>query len=503
MNRFLPWLYAVLIAQHLPALFVPIITKDEGYWWTIGNAVARGGLLYRDAADNKPPIFFAIYAAAVGLFGTGAMAALHLLVTVGNGFILYILHRLARRAYGEAVGIGVACCYLTLQGAFIAQELLAANSENLMMPWLVAALACYVAAQQRPAWWRYLACGICIGVAAGIRQTGIAMLGLVWLHTALARRPWRQATAEALLAGSGTAIVWIAIGAYFAWRGTLADLWFWNVTLNRAYVGEPVPLTAIIWEGTWKTGAIVAAGGLVWWMALAAFGHARSLWREGSVWVLFFLTMVGTVCVGWRFSHHYYIQLFPALALLAGWAMAWHRRAGRSCWPMPWRLSLLCLAVPFFGFMAEGYYRWHQEVRGGPRPKVRAVATWLREHSTPSDTLFLWGYYPEIHYYSGLANASRHIESHIVTGQLREVHVTAALGDVTTRLWDWLDSDFAAHPPTWIADTSSYPVSGRLLPPTERYPRIAALIAAHYERIATIHGMPIYHRTSPRSLSEK
>ena len=44
-----------------PSLFEPYWYGDEGIYQVLGMVIRKGGLLYRDIWDNKPPFLYFIY----------------------------------------------------------------------------------------------------------------------------------------------------------------------------------------------------------------------------------------------------------------------------------------------------------------------------------------------------------------------------------------------------------------------------------------------------------
>ena len=61
------------ILLYLPFLNEPL-QRDEGYYATVGRMLLSGGLPYRDAFDNKPPVVFGWYA-LITMIGIGFAAA--------------------------------------------------------------------------------------------------------------------------------------------------------------------------------------------------------------------------------------------------------------------------------------------------------------------------------------------------------------------------------------------------------------------------------------------
>ncbi len=554
MKKKSPWLLGlmmvVLFIQRLPSLFVPIWTKDEGFWWAVGKSVAvNKGTLFVDGADNKPAFFLYAYAGAIRFFGDHAFFALHFAVIVGQGLILYLIYRMATEYWGEKIGLATAFCYLVLQGSFVSQEILAANSENLMMPWLMGAFYLYVHTVKKttnshpersegsPEYYlreilRYtqndrtrnfvvpVIIGLITGIAFHFRQTAIILFPIFFIHGLIIHRPWKfflkPFLQDGILVALGFSIVMGLVSLHFYQLNTHADYWFWTTTLSRLYVGEPLSLKIILWDAFWKTGTIMLSQGLVWYLALQAICvrsspslDGRELeggWpqdhphpnplpsRERGLLITFFLGMALTIIVGWRFSHHYYLQIFPAVALLAGEMMAQREKSGKNIWPLSKTWVLICLLVPFFGFTAEAYYRWARDAEGFPRPAIRHMGLWLRDHKQAHQSLFIWGYYPEIYFYSGLKNASRFVEIHFLTGQIRDSIQHGGLTSSEKILWQWLWEDLNKKQPDWILDNTSFPVSGRFLHPLSYYPELESFVEKNYVEVNPIEGMRIYRR---------
>ncbi len=65
-NKFILILLAVVFILRLPSLFEPYWYGDEGIYLTIGMALRKGFLLYRDIYDNKPPLIYLMAGLANG-----------------------------------------------------------------------------------------------------------------------------------------------------------------------------------------------------------------------------------------------------------------------------------------------------------------------------------------------------------------------------------------------------------------------------------------------------
>ncbi len=65
-NKFIFILLLIVFIFRLPSLFEPYWYGDEGIYLTIGMAIKKGYLLYRDIYDNKPPLLYLVAALTNG-----------------------------------------------------------------------------------------------------------------------------------------------------------------------------------------------------------------------------------------------------------------------------------------------------------------------------------------------------------------------------------------------------------------------------------------------------
>lgn len=524
------WLVGAWTVRWLPSLVVPFWSKDEGYWWAVGFGQTGGGLLYRTGTDHKPPLFLGAYGAACAISPAHAMMIMHALVWAA---VLATAWIVARMAGAQKFSIPAFAAMLLLQINFVSQENLAANSETLMLPLCLLGVWWVWRAHLTRSLWRWCVAGVLFGVAAMFRQTAAFVIPPLVLWHAWERSrgepSWRvRVCADALAITLGFLSVIFLTATYFAWRGTLPEFWFWFWTMSKEYVGDPISLPQIAWEFTWHTATLVACALPLWWWAGRRIVHWRVFAEHERMWLFVTAGMCAATCAAWRFSHHYYIHLFPCVAFFAAreffvsefckhadffipspfqgegqgeGEIRNHALAPPAPWPPPFKgggtktLALILLALPFFGFLSEGYFfAWQEIARGGPRPELRQAANYVRLQATPNDRLFIWGYYPEIYFFAKVRNASRFVETHFLTGQLREAEeYGSGLDRVHAELWRWLWQDLTL-PPRWLLDTSAIPVSGRLLYPIAHYPDFTQYILNHYELRTTIHDIAIYER---------
>ena len=146
-----------------------------------------------------------------------------------------------------------------------------------------------------------------------------------------------------------------------------------------------------------------------------------------------------------RFFPRYYFQLLPVMILLA--ARGFAAMQGR------WRLIALLLVIPLVRF-APTYVEalrdrnWRDTAMDRDS---RAVARVLSGATKPGDTLFVWGYRPEIYVYSHVPAATRFLDSQPLTGVPADRHLTQS-APVETAESSARRAELTASQPTFIVD---------------------------------------------------
>jgi hypothetical protein len=210
------------------------------------------------------------------------------------------------------------------------------------------------------------------------------------------------------------AILWLGIsGALPAWWD---QVWRWG----RIYASQP------FLESPLRNGVVRTLDWLGFHLALLVaivlfFLRGK---REGGqpsnwLWSAWCLVSLSGVAAGWRFFPRYYFLLLAPFTLLAarGFVLAARKRA----------IVALLLLVPFIRFgpryalLAVGRMDW---VDIAMDRDSRSAAALVVQRARPGDTLFVWGYRPEMYVYTGLPAATRFLDSQPLTGVPADRHLT-------------------------------------------------------------------------------
>jgi hypothetical protein len=135
---------------------------------------------------------------------------------------------------------------------------------------------------------------------------------------------------------------------------------------------------------------------------------------------------------------------------------------------------------------------WHQD-------RYQAVARYVREHTQSNARVFVWGNSPEIYLYAHRRMASRYMSVNYQTGHVWGTPANDLGGDpdrenVPAETWSNLLADLQRNLPEFIIDAAAGKLDKMDDEPLTRHPRMAALVARHYQLEATVMGVPLYRR---------
>jgi hypothetical protein len=220
--------------------------------------------------------------------------------------------------------------------------------------------------------------------------------------------------------------------------------------------------------------------------AALVVGAIFALRRERRLAIWIFLSLAGVI-LGLRFFPRYYFLLLPPMIVAAsrGWSLLLKNRIA---------IAALCalLAVPLIRF-GKPYITL---ARGATMTDLamdrdsRAAAEKLRALSHPGDTLFVWGFRPDIFIDSQIPAGTRFLESQPLSGVLADRHLFSSQS---------IAPDFTAPnvreltttAPTWIVDGLG-PYNPSLALP--RQPALSEWFS-HYTEVARTDFSILYRRT--------
>jgi hypothetical protein len=445
-------LCALVIAAALPILTYPL-GRDQGEFAVIGRGLLDGKIPYVDLWNPKPPAVFLVYAAAIAAFGRTAEAvrAIDLIVIPPT---LLAVAWIGRRALGAAGG-WLAAALMALAYFNETFWTLSQNDGVVLLPMALAAVCTVKAVETGRLAWAFTG-GILSGVVIGFKYPFALFPAalMVWL-TAHRDAPIRQQVRAAwrfiISFIVGMALTLLIGALWLALLGALDDLiesarvtaGYTALTLNIVDLSAALAVAVGYRWAHWGVVLALAGVGLI---ALIRHRDAqRDLWALILMWLA---AGIGIMLAQGKAYDYHWLPMLPPLALLAAHGVTKlpvlgdfftksdldSRGESRIITPSSWvsrtgkRARALVQTVTIAGVIgvlsvllwvralpyltgAEDRDTYFSRFQGGEfiADESARMVDFLRERVVPGDSLFIWGFRPEIYYLSGLNPAVRFI----------------------------------------------------------------------------------------------
>jgi hypothetical protein len=486
-------LLLLLCWLRMPIRDLPIRDVDESVSALIAADWLAGGVPYRDAIDQRGPITYLIYAAVFAVSGIHDMEAVHWALLLLILLSCAVVFRLGRELRPSAAGTRAAGAGIAYLAAFLLavttftyrrSQMLAFHTEWPMMLFdLVAVLLVWRALRDSPGRGRdrgFVLAGVCFAIGFLSKQPGIfdagaaAVFVLLWQH----RRGMlfgRATVRIASLLAAGFFATLAATAGYFAVNGALGDfvLYYWTYNVEHYTAVVPVAerlaaLDPFEHSRHYLTANPLLFAGALWSVAAAAIAWLSRRRTDGrlliALWMVF--GYFGASYSGRNFGH-YFIQIIPPACLLTALAADDLRQ---QLSPRRFRLpdlavaargvlaalAIIAFAAPLVRFGDDIAWRnlWRQH---RPDERRERLLDAIREHSSPEEPIFVWGYYPELYVLAPRPPASRYSNTNYLTGMLPwENHQPGVdtSEHVVEGAWDLLMAELEASKPALVVDTA-------------------------------------------------
>lgn len=426
------YLYYFLLATLLGiVLFVRIrllpvpLERDEGEFAYMGQLLLKGIPPYSLAYTMKLPGVSVIYALFMLLFGQTA-TGIHLGLLAVNSVCIWLVYLLAHRLIDREAAIISCAAYAVLSLSQTVDGVFAHATHFVVMFALAGCnlLLWYLENRKRAS--RLFLSGLCFGLAFTMKQhaallAAFAFLFLVWRGRPNLRSGKTPLITACLLFLLGVVIPCAAIVFWMVWAGTFPRFWFWTVQYAREYASG-VPF-AYGMMNLWGFLVMLKVELPLWIFAAAGFALLCIRKRE-RVDRLFMLGLLLfsflAVCPGFYFREHYFVMLLPAVAILTGFSFfsSGHLISSRPYGKyLGYSPLLLLTAAIIFGLYQEREYLFtltpaevsRATYGSNPFPEALQVARYIKDHTSASDRIAVFGSEPEIYFYADRLSATGHI----------------------------------------------------------------------------------------------
>ncbi len=521
-------LYAILIITGLFSIYLrapyfktPLLIVDEALYSEVAMQFMDGEFEYK---NNKPPVIFFLYSAVFSIFGKGNIQAVEKLAAITvvlSGFLLFFI---VARLSGRKAGVIAAVTYMILPSLSNSpSNFYAANTEIFLVFSELTAILCFlIALRGKPLW--FFVSGVFCGLNMFIKQPGILILPMLVLFLIVTRlrpkkfRSWKEISYGVLALSGGSIAICCAFFLFFKANGALDDLIYNMFTVNKMYfekqnvflqgiqLGLEITLNRYVRNNYLIYLPAVSQLVMFMFSAVKNFRKENFSFSRSTFFILWTFVSVYCLSLGWRFSGHYYYMVFPVLAGLFG--IFWQGisryiknvcgRAVKTYYiehTLLGAIIVLSLLYPltyYTGFPpGSKRYITYLESDKSIGKNIRNTAYYIIAHTLKPDTIFVWGYCPEIYHLSRRRCASMFAHCDYLVGEVDPYPEGGRMDRVNPQHWKIFLHELLNTKPAYIIDISPSNYLGFASNRIDKYP-LSIVISENYDFDKQIGNFDLY-----------
>ena len=410
----------VVFFLRLPSCFEPFTYGDEGIYLTLGQAIRKGLVLYKDIHDNKPPLLYLLAALAGSFSYYRAILFFWSLVTI------YFFYKLCLLLFKNKTAQILSTFVFAILTSIHTFEGNVGNAENFM---ILPTLGGFYLLLKTKKWQHYFFAGILFSLATLFKVPAAfdfiaALFFSLILFTSQKQKKYSLFIVHYSLFICGFLIPILATFAYYASKNAF------NYYLSAAF-SQNLPYLA-----SWNSDkpkvasfpfSLIIRAILLGGVLIFIFLYQKKLSSTVKLILTWFPFTLFAALLSSRPYPHYLLQTIPPLAF--SWGLVTSRIKEKI---IPLFFSLL-LAFSFFWFKfwhypnIPYYINFYQFIIGqkgkeeyfkyfGKQTKfLYQTAQYLKSQTKPEERIFIWGNQPSIYALASRLPAGRYtVAYHIV-----------------------------------------------------------------------------------------
>ncbi len=403
-------LFLLVLLLRLPLLFEPFTYADEGIYLTLGQALRKGLLLYRDIHDNKPPLLYLLAAL------TGSFSLYRLLYFLWGLATIGVFYRLARLLFpkNQKAIITTTTLFAVLTSLPMFEGHIA-NAENFMLLPILAGFYLIFKFLSQPTSkakfsWSWFAAGLLFSIAVLFKIPALfdflaaLMVCLLLIKTK---------TIKAIFLHLFSLIIGFLIPLFstFVFFGLKQAL---GAYLNAAF-SQNLPYLS-----SWGDSAVKISGFSLEFifrllflalLLMALFIFRRKLSLAVKIVIIWFFSSAFAALLSTRPYPHYLLQILPSFCLSFGLLFL---KKSKLVKVIPFVLLLFFIFIfKFFNFWYypnwayfKNFYQYALKIENkqnylafyGPQTaSLYQTANFIRTHTSSEERIFIWGNQPSIY----------------------------------------------------------------------------------------------------------
>jgi len=412
-NRFIISLLLIISILRVPSFFEPYWYGDEGVYLSLGIALRKGFLLYRDIFDNKPPLIYLLAALANGrLFWFRLFLALFNLTTIWFFYHLTSRFKLNEKSAKIATSLFALLTTIPLVEGNIA------NAEIfLLLPTILSLylLSPYFFSEKEKTFSKLsmFGVGIIFGLGLLFKVPAVFDLGTVIVFLVFFQKNNRvfNFNFKQIFLILGYLLPISIVALFFIFRHAFGNFFSSCFLQTMGYLtswetGSHVFSFASLLKSKLILNTLIAILLLLclWWQRKKFPSELKFL----AIWFIFSLL---SATLSGRPYAHYLIPIIPSLSLLIGlFFQKQEKSPSLIFWLSFFLLLLTCVRYRFWFYPTFSYYRNfvtfilqgkdqknYFSFFGASVPEIYEVAEFTAAVTNPQDKIFVWADEPNLY----------------------------------------------------------------------------------------------------------
>jgi len=470
MPKWLEILLGFVFLARIPTFFEPFYYGDEMIYLTLGNAVRRGLILYKDIHDNKPPLLYLVAAVAGNVFWFKVILCFWSLITI----VLFwkLVKKLLddrKKELAATIAFAILTTIPLLEGNIV-------NAENFLIGLVIAAFLIIFSLKNN--FKNLFLAGALLSLAALFKIPAIFDAGaliLFWLVT----NP--RELKKTLFLGIGIATPILVTFVWYYFRGALPDYLKAAFLQNVGYLSSFRP-GDVMQPFLVRNGPVLVRGGVVLLGSFLLWLRKKKLSKEFIFSSLWLLTALFSATLSERPYPHYLLQAAAPAAIFIS-LLLYSKNMEQVLSLIPLFVLVFVPVYYKYGYYPTfPYYSRFAEFALGKINKVQyiskfdrntnsnyEIADFIVKSTKPTDKIFVWGDSPALY---------------ALSRRLPVIKYTAA----------YHITDFSSKADVLVQISAQKPVFIVVLAGSPEFKDLYTLLNKNYLLISTIDGSQLWHK---------
>jgi hypothetical protein len=482
---FWPFLLIILVFfLRIPSLFEPFTYADEGIYLTLGQALRRGLVLYRDIYDNKPPLIYLLASFAGNFFNYRLILFLWSLATI------FVFYRLAQFLFAKnRFSVLLSTSVFAILTSLPTFEGNIANAENFMLLPTIAGFYLILkflgqakTKSKFPFTWFLAGILFCLAVLFKVPAIFDFLAALLVCLLFINQKNLKAILAHLFSLLVGFLLPLMITFFYFGLKNSLMSYLqaaFFQNLLYLSSWGNQVGKVSSLPIG------LLVRGGLLLLIILLLFLSRQKISLPFKTIILWFFTSLFAALLSARPYPHYLLQVLPAFALSFGLLSLPKTKIWLKPLPSYFTLILIWVFVSFhfwyypnFAYF-KNFYQFAFKIKSHQKylnyfdrqaSSLYQTAAFLRSHSEPQEKIFIWGVKPSIY---------------ALTHRLPVDRYTVSYHIIDLHSYEETISNLKQSPPRWLVWAQDEKAS---------FPQLQDFIENNYVPFQQIGNLEIFYR---------